>query len=208
MSNSGHLDFESPLRASASERGVKERRRPLPAACTPIAPALPGIRPVVAIVAADLMPRGEGLSVQRLCSKQLRTSASLECGSVAVRTRRGISLGVIRMAADPRLPDCMHAVRTASAGHRERARVAYAALGHSAGIPLQVGAVHGIVGLICRELGVLRSVASRAFRRTVSLAEPVQTEASGWGVRSGGKPRIGARTLRSSWTDVSAGESS
>jgi hypothetical protein len=170
--------------------------------------ALPWIRPVVAIVATDLMPRGERLPVERLRSQQLGTCAALVGGPMTIGTFCLVSLGIVLVAADPCLPDRMHTVRTARAGNRERARVAYAALGHSPGITLQVGAVHGVVGLIRRELSVLRSVASRALRRSVSLAEPVQAETSGWGVRSCGKPRICARTLRTCRTDVRAGESS
>lgn len=219
MSNSGHLDTSvrhagsfSPTSCWCDRCAKNTTAEKVQAAVAgrllPNRIALPGVGPVVAIVATDLMPCGEGLPVKRLRSKQLGTSASLECCPMAIRTRCGISFGVIRMAADPRLPHRMHTVRTARAGNRERARVAYRALGHSPGISLEVGAVHGVIGLIRRELSVLRSVASRALRRTVSLAEPVQAEAGGWGVRSGGKPRICARALRSCRTDVRAGESS
>ena len=82
-------------------------------------------------------------------------------------------LGVLMVFVYPPLIDVVHSVRSASL-RQGNGGMANGALDDFAGVALQVRAVKIIVGLECRILRVLRSMARRAVHGSMSRAETVQ----------------------------------
>src|SRR5579859_1843722 len=152
------------------------------------------VRAVVAVVAAELVSRGEGLGSVVICVKRSRyfgnrLGCALVVGAVAVGASWQVALRIVVMTVNPRLADGVAAVRSAIRSDRH-AGVANAAFGDLRDVSLQLCGIDAVIGLQSRILRVRRAVAGRAENRAVARAVAIQVGSGNWHVRVGGESLV------------------
>jgi len=119
------------------------------------ATALVAARPVMAVVAADLVTSWKRVPRKSLCGEDLGEGGPLERRAVTIGTSGRAIAGAVRMGTHPSLPHRAPSVWPAIVGGGKATAMAKRTFRYSACIALQIGAVHVVVGLVRRILSVL-----------------------------------------------------
>lgn len=118
----------------------------------------------MAVVTIHLVIGGERFTRQCFGRQDPRKRRASVIGSVTVRAAGGSAISIAAVGAHPCGTDSVHAVRTAIVGGGQAAAMANGAFRNAPAIALKVNAVDLVVRLASWILGMLRSMAPRAFR--------------------------------------------